>query len=101
MKKLKKINFNLETLEDFVEIDNKFWQVKKIIISLTVTLSIISCLFNTKVTLCFFIILVYEVILSAASLNLFNNQPMVNKIADLCVGFAISTILAVLIIKGV
>ena len=84
-----------------MELDDKFWQVKKIIISITITLSIISCLFSPKIALCFFIILVYEVILSAASLTLFNNEPMLNKIANLCVGFAISTIFAVLIIKGV
>lgn len=82
-----------------MELDDKFWQVKKIIISITVTLSIISSLFSGKVALCFFIVLVYEVVLSGATFNLFNNEPMINKIANLCVGFAVSTICAVLIIK--
>ena len=94
-KKLKKINFNPSTLEEFVELDDKFWQVKKIIISITVTLSINSSLFSGTVALCFFIVLVYEVVLSGATFNLFNNEPMINKIAKLGVGFAVSTICAV------
>ena len=83
-----------------MELDDKFWQVKKIIISITVTLSIISNLFSAKIALCFFIVLVYEVVLSGATFNFFNNEPMINKIANLCVGFAVGTICAVLIIKG-
>ena len=98
--KLKKINFNPSTLEEFVELDDKFWQVKKIIISITVTLSLISSLFSAKIALCFFIILVYELILSVATFNLFDNEPMINKVANLCVGFAVGTIYAVLIIKS-
>lgn len=41
-----------------------------------------------------------RLVLSVATFNLFDNEPMINKIANLCVGFAVGTICAVLIIKS-
>lgn len=97
---MKKINLNPSSQEEFIELEERKWAIEKIILSLTIMLAFISLLFSIKVALFFFVISFYELFLSVASSNLFDNEPIINKISNLLVGFAFGTVLAVLVIKA-
>lgn len=97
---MKKINLNPSTQKELLKMEERKWAVEKIIFSLTVILLFISMLFSVKAALFFFIILIYEIFLCAASFNLFNGEPTINKISDLLVGLAFGTVVAVILIKA-
>ena len=98
---MKKINLNPSSQEEFIELEERKWAIEKIIVSLTAILALFSWLFNVKtVALFFFVALIYELFFCAASFNLYDNKPTINKISDLLVGLAFGTVLAVLVIKA-
>lgn len=97
---MKKLNLNPSTQKERLELEEKKWAIEKIIVSLTVILTLFSWLFNVKtVALFFFVALIYELFFCAASFNLYDNKPTINKISDLLVGLAFGTTIAVVLIK--
>lgn len=98
---MKKLNLNPSTQKERLELEEKKWAIEKIIVSLTVILALFSWLFNVKtVALFFFVALIYELFFCAASFNLFDDEPAINKISNLLVGLAFGTIVAVILIKA-
>lgn len=98
---MKKLNLNPSTQKERLELEERKWAIEKIIFSLTVILALFSWLFNVKaVALFFFVALIYELFFCAATFDLYNDEPTINKISNLLVGLAFGTVIAVILIKA-
>lgn len=98
---MKKLNLNPSTQKEHLELEERKWAIEKIIVSLTVILALFSWLFNVKaVALFFFVALIYELFFCAATFDLYNDEPTINKISNLLVGLAFGTVIAVILIKA-
>ena len=98
---MRKLNLNPSTQKERLELEETKWAIEKIIVSLTVILALFSWLFNVKaVALFFFVALIYELFFCAATFDLYNDEPTINKISNLLVGLAFGTVIAVILIKA-
>ena len=80
---MKKLNLNPSTQKEHLELEERKWAIEKIIVSLTVILALFSWLFNVKaVALFFFVALIYELFFCAATFDLYNDEPTINKISN-------------------